>query len=491
MTQVADSAVNGRHALHDEVPLLHDYLAHSARRKGGKIALVCGTQRLSYRELDDRASALAGTLAARGVRRGDRVMIFGENSPEAVIAFWGALKANAVASIVDPLTRQARLDYLIKDCRPAALIADARLLGVWAEPAHSEHLDCIIVGGSLDEEQIITMPELAPKLITWQQALARASHAHGQDAPPRQNIDIDLAAILYTSGSTGDPKGVMLTHRNMLSAATSISACLKVREDEVILGALPLAFDYGLHQMIMAFRQGAKLVLEQSFSCPAQVLKTMVDEGVTGFPGVPAMFAMLVEMKNLADFDLSRIRYVTSTAAALPGKHIDLLRELFPQARICSMYGLTECMRCTCLPPEDFARKPASVGIAIPNTELWIVDEKGDKVGPNTVGQLVIRGATVMKGYWGKPEATAGKLKPGPLPGEQVLYTGDYCRLDEEGHLHFVSRMDDTVKSRGEKLAATEVGVVLCDIPGRRECAVIGMPDDSPEASRRWPAPAP
>jgi acyl-CoA synthetase (AMP-forming)/AMP-acid ligase II len=199
---------------------------------------------------------------------------------------------------------------------------------------------------------------------------------------------------------------------------------------------------------------------------------------VTGFPGVPTIFAILAEMKNLRDFDFSRIRYVTNTAAALHVKHILVLKDLFPAARIYSMYGLTECKRCTYLPPADLDRKPHSVGIAIPNTELWIVDESGERIGPNIVGQLVIRGATVMKGYWEKPEATAKKLKPGPLPGEQVLYTGDYCKLDDEGYLYFVGRMDDVIKSRGEKVAPKEVENVLVGIPGVKESAVIGVPDE-------------
>jgi len=199
---------------------------------------------------------------------------------------------------------------------------------------------------------------------------------------------------------------------------------------------------------------------------------------VTGFPGVPTIYAVLAELKNLKDYDFSKIRFVTNTAAALPVKHILVLRDLFPAARIYSMYGLTECKRCTYLPPEDIDRKPTSVGIAIPDTELWLVDEDGHKVGPNTVGQLVIRGATVMRGYWEKPEATAKKLKPGPLPGEMVLHTGDFCRLDEEGYLYFVGRMDDIIKSRGEKVAPKEVEHVLYNISGVRDAAVIGVPDD-------------
>jgi acyl-CoA synthetase (AMP-forming)/AMP-acid ligase II len=208
------------------------------------------------------------------------------------------------------------------------------------------------------------------------------------------------------------------------------------------------------------------------------VLSQVVEEGVTFFPGVPTIFAILAELKTLGSFDFSRIRAVTNTAAALPVKHITALGRIFPRARIFSMYGLTECKRCTYLPPEDLARKPDSVGIAIPNTELWIVDENDVRVGPGVVGQLVIRGATVMKGYWEKPEQTAKKLRPGPLPGEQVLYTGDLCRLDEEGYLYFVGRMDDIIKSRGEKVAPKEVEAALYDIAGVKEAAVIGVPDE-------------
>ena len=207
-------------------------------------------------------------------------------------------------------------------------------------------------------------------------------------------------------------------------------------------------------------------------------MRLIQDERVTVFSGVPTMFSMLAEMKSLASFDLSSVRYVTNTAAALPVKHILMLKEQFPGARIYSMYGLTECKRCSYLPPQDLDRKPTSVGIAIPNTELWIVGDDGRKLGPNQVGQLVIRGATVMSGYWGKPEESAERLRPGPLPGERVLYTGDYCRLDEEGYLYFVGRMDDIIKSRGEKVPPKEVEDALVGIDGVKEAAVIGVPDE-------------
>jgi amino acid adenylation domain-containing protein len=459
--------------MHDRaVPQLHDFLGASAKRLPDKAALVCQKQRVTYRELDESSNALANALVRAGVARGDRVVVFGDNTIETVIAFWGVLKANAVVSIVNPLTKTDKLTYLLNDCRATALVTEAHLTPFFAEAAkNAPHLRHVIVSGTVDIERMAGLPSVA----RWQDVLAGAP----RDAPPaRRNIDIDLAAIIYTSGSTGDPKGVMLTHRNMLTAGTSIATYLENVEDDVILCVLPLAFDYGLYQMIMSVSVGARLVLERSFAFPTRVLETVVSEGVTGFPGVPTIFAILAEMKSLSDYDFSKIRYASNTAAALPVKHILMLKDIFPKAKIFSMYGLTECKRCTYLPPADLDRKPTSVGIAIPNTELWIVDENDVRLGPNQVGQLVIRGATVMKGYWEKPEATAKKLRPGPLPGEQVLYTGDLCRLDEDGYLYFVGRMDDIIKSRGEKVAPKEVESTLMNIHGVKEAAVIGVPDD-------------
>jgi amino acid adenylation domain-containing protein len=459
--------------MHGSVPALHDYLHHSARRSPGKVALVSGGHRVTYGELEERSNALAHTLVARGIQRGDRVLLFSDNSVETVIAFWAVLKANAVVSIVNPLVKAEKLQYLVNDCRPRVLITDAHLYSAWAGTAASTHLNAVIFSGALDEER----RKRVPRGIEWEEALASASSSDSR-GPQRTVIDMDLAAIIYTSGSTGEPKGVMLSHRNMLAAATSISSCLEVQEDEVILCVLPLAFNYGLYQMIMAFRESACLVLERSFAFPAQIVNRIIEERVTAFPGVPTIFAILAEMKTLVEHDFSHVRYVTNTAAALPEKHIELLQRIFPAARIYSMYGLTECKRCTYLPPADITRKPGSVGIAIPNTELWLIDEDGNKVGPNIVGELVIRGATVMQGYWEKPEATARKLKPGPLPGERVLHTGDYCRLDDDGYLYFVGRMDDIIKCRGEKVAPKEVEAIICGIPGVREVAVIGVPDE-------------
>jgi amino acid adenylation domain-containing protein len=424
--------------------LLHDLLADTAAQLPDKIAVICGDATITYRELAERAYGLAGVFAARGVERGDRVAIFADNSIDTCVAFWAALAANAVAVVIHPQTKPAKLAYVLRDAAARVVVSESRL-------------------APLIPEEFAVIVDDATRAST---------------PPPRNCLDIDLAALIYTSGSTGEPKGVMLSHRNMLAANASISQYLEIRQDDIILCALPLAFDYGLYQTIMAVARGARVVLEKSFAFPTEVLRTCVRHRVTGLPGVPTMFATLLGMASLGSYDLSAIRYVTNTAAALPKKHVLALKDSFPRAKVFSMYGLTECKRCTYLPPEDLARKPESVGIAIPNTELWLVDEHDRKLPPGQVGQLVIRGATVMQGYWNKPEATGKKLRPGPLPGERVLYTGDLCRLDEDGYLYFVARMDDVIKSRGEKVAPKEVESALLDIPGVREAAVIGVPDE-------------
>ena len=397
---------------------------------------------------------------AGGVERGDRVVVFADNTVETVISFWAVLKANAVVSIVNPLTKSDKLAYLLNDCRPTALITDKHLERVYAAPARACR------ASEADHRRLA------------RRAGTRRSPATARAPPARKAIDIDLAAIIYTSGSTGDPKGVMLTHRNMLAACASISTYLEIAEDEVILGVLPLAFDYGLYQMIMAFAAGARLVLERSFAFPAQVLKVMAEERVTGFPGVPTIFALLGRVQVAARLrPLQHPLRDQHRGGAAGEAHHDAAPSSFPARASTRCTASPSASAARYLPPKDLERKPGSVGIAIPNTELWIVDENDRRVGPGVVGQLVIRGATVMKGYWEKPEATAKKLKPGPLPGELVLYTGDYCRLDDEGYLYFVGRMDDIIKSRGEKVAPKEVELVLMNIPGVKEAAVIGVPD--------------
>jgi amino acid adenylation domain-containing protein len=430
---------------------VESFLLESARRFPGKTALVAGPARLSYQDLAARAAAFAAQLHKQGIVRGDRVVIFLHNSPEAVIAVFGTLLAGGVFSVVNPGTKADKLAYILNHCTAKALVTEPRLAEVAAAARERA-------------------PAVAATLVT-------PFTFKDAEAPAQPGIDLDLAMIVYTSGSTGFPKGVTMTHANIVAAATSITSYLDSRADDVVLSVLPLAFDYGLYQALMCAKVGATLVLEKSFTYPAVVLEKLRSERISGFPLVPTLAAMLLQMKHLTPGMFPDLRYLTNTAAALPRAHIERLRELFPQAKLYSMYGLTECKRCTYLPPEQLALRPESVGIAIPGTEAYVVDELGQRVAPGTVGELVIRGAHVMKGYWADEEATARVLKPGPYPWEKVLHTGDLFRADDEGYLYFVSRKDDIIKTRGEKVSPKEVENVLYELAGIREAAVIGVPD--------------
>jgi acyl-coenzyme A synthetase/AMP-(fatty) acid ligase len=216
--------------------------------------------------------------------------------------------------------------------------------------------------------------------------------------------------------------------------------------------------------------------LERSFAYPSSILKRIQEERVTGFAGVPTIFALIAQM-DLSGLELASLRYVTNAAAALPPEQVKHLCRKLPGVAFYSMYGLTEVKRALYLPPELLEQKPGSVGVAIPGTEVWLEDEVGNRLGPGEVGELVVRGRHVMRGYWDAPELSARRFRTDRISGERVCYTGDLFRMDEEGCMYFVSRKDDVIKVRGEKVAPTEVENVLCGLAGVVEAAVIGVCD--------------
>lgn len=448
--------------------LVHDFLEQSAQRAPDKLALVCDGQRLTYAQLDAMANRMANALQSNGVGRGDRVVLFLPNSVELVVGIFATLKANAVFVVINHTTKQDKLTYMVNNCRAKAIVCRARQSSMaTAVLQNAPSLVYTIYTGDRADEAVVASSDTTYEAI---------QEGYPAERPLRQTIDQDLACLIYTSGSTGDPKGVMSAHCNVVFAVTSITTYLQNAPEDIVICFSPLSFDYGLYQLLMVFKFGGALVLEKGFTYPVQALKRMEAEHVTGFPGVPTIFAILLNM-DLSAYDLRSLRYITNTAAALPPSHIKKIGELFPWATMYSMYGLTETKRTLYLPPEQLPNRPGSVGIAIPGTEVWIEDEAGVRLGPGQIGELVIRGGHVMRGYWENPEATAKRYRPGPIPGERVCYSGDLFRMDEEGFLYFVGRGDDIIKSRGEKVAPKEVENVLYDLPGVVETAVIGIPD--------------
>ncbi len=448
--------------------LLHEWLETHAREQPNRVALICDSRRYTYRDINVSAERLAATLQASSILRGDRVAIYLDNCSEAVVSIFAVLKAGAVFMPVNPQTKADKLTYLLNDSGARALISHGSLQDI---------VNTAVTGSASVAAVILAEPGATTlagrEVVPYASAISESAPAF--QLPP--TIDQDLACIIYTSGSTGEPKGVMLSHLNMTSAATSISTYLGLRGDDVIFNVLPLAFDYGLYQVLMASRVGASVVLHRSLAFPIKILEAMVRERITVLPFVPTAFSMVLNVSSLKSFDLSSLRLVTNTAAALSEAHIRDIRSAFPQATLFSMYGLTECKRVTYLPPDQLDIRPMSVGRGMPNEEVWLVDEHGKRLPNGNVGELVVRGSNLMRGYWNKPEQTAERLKPGDIPGEMHLYTGDIFRTDAEGYLYFVARKDDIIKSRGEKVSPREVENVLYQIDGVIEAAVIGVPD--------------
>lgn len=447
--------------------LVHQFLEHSADRFPTKTCLVCDNRRLTYLEVEVAANRLAHSLRMHGIARGDRVALFLPNCIELVVGIFGVLKAGAVFVNINPTAKQDKLKYILKNCQASALIAPSIHAQNFKNlPAEIASLKLIILTG---QTQSTIHEDL---FFHWDEFLANSK----EQRPNLFQIDLDLACLIYTSGSTGDPKGVISDHSNVDFASSSIIQYLENTPDDIVINVLPLSFDYGLYQLLMVFKFGGTLILEKGFAYPASILNRIQAERVTGFPGVPTIYSLIVQM-DLSSFDLSSLRYLTNTAAALPPEHIRRLKEKFPWARLFSMYGLTETKRTLYLPPEELDRRIDSVGIPIPGTETFLVDENGNRLGPGMVGELVVRGRHVMRGYWNDPETTARVFRPGNVPGERWCYTGDLFRMDDAGFFYFVARKDDIIKSRGEKVAPLEVEKVLYKLKGVREAAVIGTPD--------------
>ena len=437
--------------------LVDTFLEVSARRLPDKVALVAGGQRLTYRALDESAARVASGLTRLGVHRGARVVVHLENGVDAVQSIFGALKAGAAFVVVNSSTKADKLAAIVAHCGASAVITDARA-GV------AERLRALA-------PVVLVNGDASGPFMDFDRLAATEP-----EPLPHPRIDLDLAAIVYTSGSTGGPKGVILTHGNITSAATSITTYLEASESDVILNVLPLSFDYGLYQVLMGFAVGATIVLERSFAFPVLLLDTMVRERVTALPIVPTIAALLLR-HDLRDWDLSALRYMTSTGAVMPPAHIARLRQELPGVRFFSMYGITECKRVSYLSPEDIDARPTSVGRPMPNVEVFVEDEYG-QLRETGEGELIVRGSNVMHGYWNDPESTDRALRTGRYLGERMLRSGDRFRIDEAGYMYFLGRLDDTFKSRGQRVSPREVENVLYELPGITAAAVIGTPDD-------------
>jgi acyl-CoA ligase (AMP-forming) (exosortase A-associated) len=450
-------------------------LRASAKRAPNKEALIHGNLRLTYNEVARRVSGLGQALRNSGLNRGERVGIYLEASVPQVISIFGVSEAGGVFVPINSQLRPDQMAYIAKDCGLRALITTSAKLAELA-PLLSliPSLSFIVVCG---EEQV---PTVGLRCLRFDELCEVIPNSNVSE----QTIDKDLAAILYTSGSTGKPKGVMLSHANVVAGSSIVAAYLEITERERILAVLPFSFDAGLNQLMTAFQQGGTLVLI-NFVFAREIVQLLLKERITGLAGVPTVWSLLAQPNSsLQKQSLPDLRYITNTGGAMPQSVLSVLRKTLPTTRIFLMYGLTEAFRSTYLPPEELDRRPSSMGKAIPNTEILVLNEGGQLCKPGEVGELVHRGPTVSMGYWGRPEDTNRALRPNPLrqselsDHEKVCYSGDLVKMDEDGFLYFMGRRDAMIKSSGFRISPTEVEEALLQSGGLQLAAVIGIPDE-------------
>jgi len=452
------------------VSLVHEALDRNARRRPRSTFLFDEGAAHSFAAVASRSEGIACGLRAVGITEGERVAVILPNSAAFVATLFGVLRAGAVAVPIHPDTTAARLATLLADSGASVVIAAGAMSRV-VEPA--------------------TRASSTVRAVAWEGPGAPPSGVDLADLGASRRADPsapriseeDLAAILYTSGSTGVPKGVMLSHLNLLSSAGSIGAYLHNRPDDIVAGILSMAHGYGLQQVLVGSVVGYAVHIERSFAFPFEVMERLAEARVTGLAAVPSMYATILRSRAIGELDLSSIRYLTNAADALPTSFIPRLREVFPSAGLYCMYGMTECTRAAYLEPERVAEKPGSVGRPIPDMDAWVVGPDGRPAATGEVGELVIRGSGVMRGYWGRPRETAAVLGPGfdrtGSPVNRVLRSGDLFREDPDGDLWYVGRRDDVFKTRGEKVAPREVEGAIYELDGVSEVVVVGVPHPS------------
>ncbi len=449
--------------------LLGEALLRTAEKFPSKTAIIVKGLEYSYSQLKENAENFARHLINAGVKKGDRVGIYLDNSWQSIISIYGATLSGAVFLVINQQTKADKLKYILNDCEAKILVSTITLkqqLSLALE--ETKNIKEVIITG--DISSIKKIPHF--NLVSFEDSISDKTEVIFPNIIPT-----DLAALIYTSGSTGFPKGVMMTHQSMVFTSWSLIEYLRLSEKDRFILLLPLAFDYGLYQLIMAITIGGTLIVEQSFIFPATVYKNIEKYKPTVFPGVPTIYAMMIAAYKENDLHFDCIEKVTNTAALLPSEFIPDLKKIFPNALIFKMYGLTECKRVCYLEPELIDQKPASVGKAIPGTEVFLLSPDGNPVPAGEPGILHIRGPHVMLGYLNKKELSAEMLKDGKLPGEKILCSNDWFKMDNEGFLYFQGRNDDIIKTRGEKVSPVEIENIIYKINGVKEVAVLGVSD--------------
>ena len=436
---------------------LNDLLNEVAKGHPEKTAILYGTEEITYAELNSKSNQFANALIKSGLNKSDRVALYLPNIPAFVIAFFGIIKAGAVATAINPLHREREVEYQLNDSEAKTIITLDTLSPIIEKVREKTQIKQVIFTRA-DECSFIEFLE-----------------DNSQNTP---NIKIDpcedLAALQYTGGTTGTAKGAMLTHINLVANALAFSAMINATDRDVFLTVLPLFHIYGLTtSMIVPISIAAKMVIVPKFE-PSKILQTTQQNKVTVFCGVPTMYQYLIINPDLAKYDLTSIRVCISGASSLPPQVQKLFMEV-TGGFLAEGYGLTEASPVTHCCPVDksISLRNGSIGLPLPDTEAKIVDlETGKKtLAIGDIGELAVKGPQIMKGYWRKPNETALVLHDG------WLLTGDIARMDADGFFYMTDRKKDLIKHKDYSVYPRELEDVLYEHPAVKLCAVVGKPD--------------
>ena len=457
--------------------LLPRLLSRAAERHPARDAVVMDGTRLSYESLETASNRFARSLIAHGVRRGDRVALWLPKSPRAIVALYGIMKAGAAYVPVDPGAPPARLGWIARNCEVAGLVTLAE---------RATQVDEAFAGAAPMRALWVADDGPAPASAAGLPAIPWAEVEAEPGTPPDiAAVDGDLAYILYTSGSTGSPKGVSLSHRNALAFVEWATTAFALTHEDRLANFAPFHFDLSTFDLFAGAAAAAAVhpVSPRTAAFPAAVAQAWCRERLTVWYATPSTLVLMLTRGALATQDLSALRVLLFAGEVFPVKYLRELMRLAPQARFINLYGPTETNVCTWyeVPRALEDERPVPIGKACSNDEVFVLDEQLQHVPPGGVGELWVRGATVMQGYWGAPERTALALQPIEFaPGLTALAyrTGDLVRERPDGNLEFLGRRDHQVKTRGYRVELGEIEVALHRHPAVDEGVVIAIPDE-------------
>jgi long-chain acyl-CoA synthetase len=440
--------------------MLYAALGEIVNRFPDRPAVVSKNSNCSYQDLWSRSETLASELRGRNITAGDRVAILAENSLDSVAAWWAVIKCNAICINLNEKLKPSGMQYIIDDATPAFYLCGTTKL-----------LDLLPAG----------LPHLCLDTFNWEppEKVQSTFAEHSGDDPNKvcgaicDNVQ-DIACIVYTSGSTGNPKGVCLTHDNLLSVGNIAADGFGLTELDRYLMVVPLHYIHGLMMLMSLQLRGSSLEFMPSFVFPSAVTQTLKNKDITGFSGVPYHFSALIERGKFLTTQLPQLRWICITGGTVTPDRILQLLEAKPNTEIHIAYGQTECSpRITMLDPERISRKPTSVGAAAPGLDIVFLNDAGEPVASGDTGELVVSGRNVMHGYWNDPENTASVI-------DELgrLHTGDLAYMDSEGDVFIRGRLQAMIKSAGERIFPEELEAILNKHPDVDSVAVVGQPDE-------------